>query len=117
MKESLRSIVRSQSWEALCLIRKSPPITTRFADGVKSAAVIPRELRELGARVRAAVDCCASIIRDLVVKTLLKTSPRNSSSRFEKSGFALIYQDKLETGDTSRFSKLIDRNSTEAKAA
>jgi hypothetical protein len=32
-------------------------------------------------------------------------------------GLAFLYQDKLESGETSRFSKLIDRNSAEAKAA
>jgi hypothetical protein len=37
--------------------------------------------------------------------------------QFEKSGLAFLYQDKLESGETSRFSKLIDRNSAEAKAA
>ena len=37
--------------------------------------------------------------------------------QFEKAGLAFLYQDKLERGETSRFSKLIDRNSTEAKAA
>lgn len=36
---------------------------------------------------------------------------------FEKNGLAFLYQDKLESGETSRFSKLIDRNSAEAKAA
>ena len=37
--------------------------------------------------------------------------------QFEKTGLAFLYQDKLESGETSRFSKLIDRNSAEAKAA
>ena len=37
--------------------------------------------------------------------------------QFEESGLAFLYQDKLESGETSRFSKLIDRNSAEAKAA
>jgi hypothetical protein len=37
--------------------------------------------------------------------------------QFEKAGLAFLYQDKLESGQTSRFSKLIDRNSAEAKAA
>ena len=36
---------------------------------------------------------------------------------FEKNGLAFLYQDKLESGETSRFSKLIDRKSAEAKAA
>ena len=37
--------------------------------------------------------------------------------QFEKTGLAFLYQDRLESGETSRFSKLIDRNSAEAKAA
>ena len=37
--------------------------------------------------------------------------------QFEKAGLAFLYQDKLESGETSRFSKLIDRNSADAKAA
>jgi hypothetical protein len=37
--------------------------------------------------------------------------------QFEKAGLAFLYQDKLESGETSRFSKLVDRNSAEAKAA
>lgn len=37
--------------------------------------------------------------------------------QFDKSGLAFLYQDKLESGETSRFSKLIDRNSADAKAA
>src|SRR5687768_17931594 len=36
---------------------------------------------------------------------------------FEKNKLAFLYQDRLESGETSRFSKLIDRNSTKAKAA
>jgi hypothetical protein len=36
---------------------------------------------------------------------------------FEQNNLAFLYQDKLESGETSRFSKLIDRNSAEAKAA
>ena len=36
---------------------------------------------------------------------------------FEQNGLAFLYQDKLESGETSRFSKLIDRNSAAAKAA
>ena len=36
---------------------------------------------------------------------------------FEKNKLAFLYQDKLESGETSRFSKLIDRDSAEAKAA
>jgi len=37
--------------------------------------------------------------------------------QFDEAGLAFLYQDKLESGETSRFSKLIDRNSSEAKAA
>ena len=37
--------------------------------------------------------------------------------QFEKNALAFLYQDTLESGETSRFSKLIDRDSTEAKAA
>ena len=37
--------------------------------------------------------------------------------QFEKSKLAFLYQDKLESGETSRFSKLIGRESAEAKAA
>jgi hypothetical protein len=37
--------------------------------------------------------------------------------QFENAGLAFLYQDELESGKTSRFSKLIDRNSAEAKAA
>ena len=36
---------------------------------------------------------------------------------FEKNKLAFLYQDTLESGETSRFSKLIDRNSSQAKAA
>ena len=34
---------------------------------------------------------------------------------FEKNKLAFLYQDKLSGGEKSRFSKLIDRNSPEAK--
>ena len=37
--------------------------------------------------------------------------------QFEKNKLAFLYQDTLESGETSRFSKLIDRQSVEAKAA
>jgi len=37
--------------------------------------------------------------------------------QFEKNALAFLYQDTLESGEMSRFSKLIDRDSTEAKAA
>ncbi len=37
--------------------------------------------------------------------------------QFEKNKLAFLYQDELESGETSRFSKLIDRDSADAKAA
>ena len=37
--------------------------------------------------------------------------------QFEKNKLAFLYQDTLESGETSRFSKLIERESAEAKAA
>jgi hypothetical protein len=36
---------------------------------------------------------------------------------FDENRLAFLYQDKLESGETSRFSKLIDRESAEAKTA
>jgi hypothetical protein len=36
---------------------------------------------------------------------------------FDNNKLAFLYQDKLESGETSRFSKLIERDSAEAKAA
>lgn len=36
---------------------------------------------------------------------------------FDENNLAFLYQDKLESGETSRFSKLIDRDSEQAKAA
>jgi hypothetical protein len=36
---------------------------------------------------------------------------------FDDNRLAFLYQDKLESGETSRFSKLIDRESADAKAA
>jgi hypothetical protein len=36
---------------------------------------------------------------------------------FDQNKLAFLYQDKLGSGETSRFSKLIDRDSAEAKAA
>ncbi len=36
---------------------------------------------------------------------------------FDENKLAFLYQDKLESGEVSRFSKLIDRDSAEAKAA
>jgi hypothetical protein len=49
--------------------------------------------------------------------TLEEVSWEQFFDQFEKTGLAFLYQDKLESGETSRFSKLIDRNSAEAKAA
>ena len=36
---------------------------------------------------------------------------------FDASKLAFLYQEKLDSGEISRFSKLIDRHSAEAKAA
>jgi hypothetical protein len=36
---------------------------------------------------------------------------------FDENNLAFLYQEKLEGGETSRFSKLIDRESQDAKAA
>lgn len=36
---------------------------------------------------------------------------------FDQNKLAFLYQDKLESGETSRFSKLIDRDSAKSKAA
>lgn len=36
---------------------------------------------------------------------------------FKENNLAFLYQDKLESGEISRFSKLIDRDSKQAKAA
>ena len=36
---------------------------------------------------------------------------------FDQNKLAFLYQDTIESGETSRFSKLIDRDSAEAKAA
>jgi len=36
---------------------------------------------------------------------------------FDENKLAFLYQENLESGETSRFSKLIDRNSKQAKAA
>ena len=49
--------------------------------------------------------------------TLEKISWEEFFVSFDENKLAFLYQDKLESGETSRFSKLIDRNSTEAKAA
>jgi hypothetical protein len=36
---------------------------------------------------------------------------------FEENKLAFLYQDELENGETSRFSKLVDRTSSKATAA
>lgn len=36
---------------------------------------------------------------------------------FDQNKLAFLYQDNLESGDTSRFSKLIERDTADAKAA
>ena len=36
---------------------------------------------------------------------------------FDENKLAFLYQAKLESGETSRFSKLIDRDSADVKAA
>ena len=36
---------------------------------------------------------------------------------FDKNKLAFLYQDRLESGELSRFSKLIERDSADAKAA
>lgn len=36
---------------------------------------------------------------------------------FDENNLAFLYQEKLEGGETSRFSKIIDRDSKDAKAA
>ena len=49
--------------------------------------------------------------------TLEEISWEQFFDQFDKTGLAFVYQDKLESGETSRFSKLIDRDSADAKAA
>ena len=49
--------------------------------------------------------------------TLERISWEDFFAAFDKHKLAFLYQDKLESGETSRFSKLIDRNSADAKAA
>jgi hypothetical protein len=50
-------------------------------------------------------------------ETLERISWEQFFEAFENDKFAFLYQDTLEGGETRRFSKLIDRDSTEAKAA
>ena len=49
--------------------------------------------------------------------TLEKISWQEFFATFDENKLAFLYQDKLESGEVSRFSKLIERDSTEAKAA
>ena len=49
--------------------------------------------------------------------TLEQISWEEFFAAFDENKLAFLYQDKLESGETSRFSKLIDRNSAGAKAA
>ena len=48
---------------------------------------------------------------------LEKISWEEFFTAFEENKLAFLYQDELESGKTSRFSKLIDRDSSAAKAA
>ncbi|MFZ0392060.1 MAG: hypothetical protein WAN36_16485 [Calditrichia bacterium] len=50
-------------------------------------------------------------------ETLEEISWDEFFDKFEESGLAFLYQDKLKSGETSRFFKFIDRNSPEAKEA
>ena len=50
-------------------------------------------------------------------ETLEEISWEQFFEQFEKNKLAFLYQETLESGETSRFSKLIDRESAEAKAA
>ena len=49
--------------------------------------------------------------------TLEKISWEEFFAAFDENGLAFLYQDKLESGANSRFSKLIDRKSAGAQAA
>jgi hypothetical protein len=49
--------------------------------------------------------------------TLEQISWEEFFAAFDENKLAFLYQDKLESGETSRFSKLVDRNSAGAKAA
>jgi hypothetical protein len=48
---------------------------------------------------------------------LEKISWEEFFAAFDENNLAFLYQEQLESGKTSRFSKLIDRESKEAKAA
>ena len=49
--------------------------------------------------------------------TLERISWEEFFTAFDENKLAFLYQDTLESGETSRFSKLIDRDSAAAKAA
>lgn len=51
------------------------------------------------------------------VDTLERITWEEFFETFEANKLAFLYQDKLESGETSRFSKLIDRETAESKAA
>ena len=48
---------------------------------------------------------------------LEKISWEEFFAAFDQNKLAFLYQNQLESGETSRFSKLIDRDSADAKAA
>jgi hypothetical protein len=50
-------------------------------------------------------------------ETLQRITWKEFFEAFEKHKLAFLYQDELESGKESRFSKLIDRNSGEARSA
>lgn len=50
-------------------------------------------------------------------ESLEKITWQEFFAAFDDNRLAFLYQDKLESGETSRFSKLIDRKSADAKAA
>ena len=50
-------------------------------------------------------------------ETLEQISWEEFFAKFDESKLAFLYQDKLESGEVSRFSKLIDRDSAAEKAA
>lgn len=49
--------------------------------------------------------------------SLEKISWEEFFETFDQNGLAFLYQEKLESGETSRFSKFIDRELKDAKAA
>jgi len=50
-------------------------------------------------------------------ESLEKITWQEFFAAFDDNRLAFLYQDQLESGETSRFSKLIDRESAEGKAA